>query len=147
MRFVSASNPLTISATRRRATLSLLAAAVMALSPTVWAATSDEAVVDLQQAWELINYRTPAAEREKKFEALADRAHKVSEAFAGKPEPMVREGFYINFVDPSSVGLVQRCIQIACGFSERRILTQDQMWASNELIFANCNLQRILVFM
>jgi tetratricopeptide (TPR) repeat protein len=96
MRFVSASNPLTIGATRRRATLSLLAAAVMALSPTVWAATSDEAVVELQQAWELINYRTPPAEREKKFEALADRAHKVSEVFAGKPEPMVWEGIILS---------------------------------------------------
>jgi len=96
MRFVSASNPLTIDATRRRATLSLLAVFVMALSPTVWAATPDEAVVDLQQAWELINYKTPAAEREKKFEALAERAHKVTESFAGKPEPKVWEGIILS---------------------------------------------------
>jgi len=40
--------------------------------PNLIAAAPDEAVVDLQQAWELINYKTPAAERDTLRLALGD---------------------------------------------------------------------------
>ncbi|MBX9715519.1 MAG: hypothetical protein K2X42_02880 [Burkholderiaceae bacterium] len=56
------------------------------------AGTVDEAIVDLQHDWEVIKYQTPANEREKRFEALAGKAHRVSEGFAGRSEPLVWEG-------------------------------------------------------
>lgn len=83
-------------ASRRRATTALLALAGMSLLPAARAATVEESVAELQQAWEVINYKTPAAEKEKKFEALAARAHKVTESFAGRAEPMVWEGIILS---------------------------------------------------
>lgn len=96
MRIAAFSHPLSAGTTRRRVALTFCAAAVMALSPVAWSATVEEAVVELQQGWETINYKTPAAEREKKFEALAGRAHKLSESFAGRPEPLVWEGIILS---------------------------------------------------
>lgn len=88
---------LTLSgASRRRATTALFALAGLALLPAAHAATVEESVTELQQAWEVINYRTPAAEKEKKFEALAGRAHKVTESFAGRAEPLVWEGIILS---------------------------------------------------
>jgi tetratricopeptide (TPR) repeat protein len=82
---------------RRRLAASLLAVAALAMAPiAAWSATAEEAVAELQQAWEQINYKTPAAEKEKKFEALAGRAHKMVEAMPGKPEPMVWEGIILS---------------------------------------------------
>lgn len=86
----------TTGASRRRLTSVLLALAGLSLLPAVQAATVEESVTELQQAWEVINYKTPAAEKEKKFEALAARAHKVSESFAGRPEPLVWEGIILS---------------------------------------------------
>lgn len=81
---------------RRRLGSALLALAGLSLLPAARAATVEESVTELQQAWELINYKTPAAEKEKKFEALAARAHKVTENFAGRAEPMVWEGIILS---------------------------------------------------
>ena len=83
-------------ASRRRTTTALLALAGLALLPAARAATVEESVAELQQAWEVINYKTPAAEKEKKFEALAARAHKVTESFAGRAEPLVWEGIILS---------------------------------------------------
>lgn len=60
------------------------------------AATVSEAVSELQHDWEAIRYQSPAAEREKGFEALAAKAHKVSEAFPGRAEPLVWEGIIVS---------------------------------------------------
>ncbi len=94
---------MSFSSTRSHATLSrrhlsaaLLALAGLSLLPAAQAATVEESVTELQQAWEVINYKTPAAEREKKFEALAARARKVSESFAGRSEPLVWEGIILS---------------------------------------------------
>jgi tetratricopeptide (TPR) repeat protein len=81
---------------RRRIGTALVALAGLSLLPVAQAATVEESVAELQQAWEVINYKTPAAEKEKKFEALAARAHKVTESFAGRPEPMVWEGIILS---------------------------------------------------
>ncbi len=81
---------------RRQLGSALLALAGLALLPAAQAATVEESVTELQQAWEVINYKTPVAEKEKKFEALAARAHKVTESFAGRPEPMVWEGIILS---------------------------------------------------
>lgn len=87
-------NPSGVS--RRRAAAAMVALAGLALLPVAQAATVEESVTELQQAWEVINYKTPAAEKEKKFEALAARARKVSESFAGRAEPMVWEGIILS---------------------------------------------------
>ena len=56
----------------------------------------DDAVTELQRDWEVIRYQTPAAEREKRFEALAAKAHKFSESFPGRSEPLVWEGIVVS---------------------------------------------------
>ena len=45
----------------------------------------------------VIKYQTPAAEREKRFEALATQAHRVSESFAGRAEPLLRANALFAF--------------------------------------------------
>jgi tetratricopeptide (TPR) repeat protein len=60
------------------------------------AAPVDDAVNELQRDWEVIRYQTPAAEREKRFEVLSAKAHKVSEGFAGRSEPLVWEGIIVS---------------------------------------------------
>jgi tetratricopeptide (TPR) repeat protein len=55
-----------------------------------------EAVSDLQHDWEAIRYQSPPADRAKGFEALSAKAHKVSEAFPGRAEPLVWEGIVVS---------------------------------------------------
>ena len=88
-----------LTMTRRLLIGGLAAASVM----TAWmaafpvrAAPVDDAVVDIQHDWEVIRYQSPAAEREKRFETLAAKAHKVSETHAGRPEPLVWEGIVVS---------------------------------------------------
>lgn len=80
-----------------RSLLALLPALAAALlSTTAAAAPVDDAVVELQRDWEVIRYQTPAAEREKRFAALAAKAHQVSGSFAGRSEPLVWEGIIVS---------------------------------------------------
>ncbi|MCW5658232.1 MAG: hypothetical protein KIT60_11050 [Burkholderiaceae bacterium] len=58
--------------------------------------TVESAVAELQRDWELIRYQAPAAEREKRFEALAAKAHTVSTSFADRSEPLVWEGIIVS---------------------------------------------------
>ncbi len=60
------------------------------------AASVDEAIVDLQRSWEVIRYQAPAAEREKRFETLAAKAHTVSESYPDRAEPLVWEGIIVS---------------------------------------------------
>lgn len=94
----------------RRAWLSIgvLAAAGMAaaLIPLVArAAPVDDGVAELQRDWEVIRYQAPPAEREKRFEALAAKAHKLSEANPGRAEPLVWEGIIVSSVAGEKGGL------------------------------------------
>ncbi|WP_307573812.1 tetratricopeptide repeat protein [Variovorax paradoxus] len=66
------------------------------LPRAAFAAGADDAVVDLQHEWEAIRYQAPAAEREKRFEALAAKARKVSETYPGRAEPLVWEGIIVS---------------------------------------------------
>ncbi len=91
----------TPSLQRRRwigATTALLAATSLGLSISLpaHAAGVDDAVQELQQGWENIRYQTPAAEREKRFEALAARAHALSQAHAGQAGPLIWEGIIVS---------------------------------------------------
>lgn len=77
------------------AALALVALAALSPRPSLAAATED-AVAELQHDWEVIRYQTPAAEREKRFELLSGKAHKVSEANPGRSEPLVWEGIIVS---------------------------------------------------
>jgi tetratricopeptide (TPR) repeat protein len=80
----------------RRAVSGFVAVVACALPALAWSAPVDDAVQELQREWEVIRYQTPAAEREKRFEALAAKAHKVSEANPGRSEPLVWEGIVVS---------------------------------------------------
>jgi tetratricopeptide (TPR) repeat protein len=72
----------------------LLAASCIALP--AWAGPVDDAVSEVQRDWEQIRYQAPAAEREKRFEALAAKARKASEGAPGRAEPLVWEGIVLS---------------------------------------------------
>ena len=65
----------------------------------------DDAVAELQHDWEVIRYQTPPAEREKRFEALAAKAHKVSESLPGRSEPLIWEGIIVSSLAGEKGGL------------------------------------------
>jgi tetratricopeptide (TPR) repeat protein len=69
------------------------------------AAPVDDAVAELQRDWEVIRYQTPAAERAKRFEALAEKAHQVSTTYAGRSEPLVWEGIIVSSLAGEKGGL------------------------------------------
>ena len=74
-----------------------LALLLLLLAPTVGrAGPLEDGIVMLQHDWELIRYQTPAAEREKRFEALAAKAHEFSEANPQRSEPLVWEGIIVS---------------------------------------------------
>jgi tetratricopeptide (TPR) repeat protein len=77
----------------------------MALPLAAWAAPVDDAVAELQRDWEVIRYQTPAAEREKRFEALAAKAHQTSLTYAGRAEPLVWEGIITSSLAGEKGGL------------------------------------------
>jgi tetratricopeptide (TPR) repeat protein len=85
----------------------LLSAAALAFSlgSAAQAAGVDDAVVEVQRDWEVIRYQVPAAEREKKFEALATKAHQVSEAYPGRSEPLIWEGIVVSSLAGEKGGL------------------------------------------
>jgi tetratricopeptide (TPR) repeat protein len=96
----------------RSAAASLAAAAfvtltaVAALAPArALAGPADAAVAELQRDWEVIRYQTPAAEREKRFEALAARAHQFSSNHAGQAEPLIWEGIIVSSLAGEKGGL------------------------------------------
>lgn len=77
-------------------TLAGLLALCGALPVLATAAPVDDAVTELQHDWEVIRYQTPATEREKRFEALAAKAHQASASFPGRGEPLVWEGIIVS---------------------------------------------------
>lgn len=83
--------------TRRTCLAAWLAAmGALTLPLGAHAASVEESVNELQRDWEVIRYQTPVSEREKRFEQLAARAHKASETFAGRAEPLVWEGIIVS---------------------------------------------------
>ncbi len=81
-----------------------LAAAVL-MVPSAFAAPVDDAVAELQRDWEVIRYQTPAAEREKRFEALAAKAHLARGKFGDRAEPLVWEGIVVSSLAGEKGGL------------------------------------------
>lgn len=77
--------------------MKLRLAALLLLAPFfAHAGPLEDGIVALQHDWELIRYQTPAAEREKRFEALAAKAHEFSEAHPQRSEPLVWEGIIVS---------------------------------------------------
>lgn len=74
----------------------LMLALAAGASPALPSEGVDEAVVALQQEWEVIRYQTPEKAREKHFEALAAKARQLAEAHAGRAEPLVWEGIILS---------------------------------------------------
>ena len=80
----------------KKTLLLALAALSVSFAPGAFAAPVDDAVAELQRDWEVIRYQAPPSEREKRFEALAAKAHKVSETFPGRSEPLIWEGIIVS---------------------------------------------------
>ena len=85
----------------------LLAAATAAFSfcATVLAAPVDDDVARLQQEWEVVKYKTPAAQQEKQYEALAEKAGKVVAAYPDRAEPLVWQGIIVSSLAGARGGL------------------------------------------
>lgn len=81
---------------RRSALRHALAASLFALSLVPGLARAADTLADIQQSWEVIRYQTPARQREKAFEQLAERAHQLREAQPGRPEPLIWEGIVLS---------------------------------------------------
>jgi tetratricopeptide (TPR) repeat protein len=100
MRFLdmTRSRPSTLPRSSRRAWISLLLPMVLLplLPSPVLAGSVEDAVIELQRDWEVVRYQTPAAEREKRFEALAAKAHELSERHPQRSEPLVWEGIIVS---------------------------------------------------
>jgi len=90
---------------RAHAALLWVAALVVSLSSMARAAGVEDSVAEVQRDWEVIRYQAPAAEREKKFEALATKAHQVSQAFPGRSEPLIWEGIVVSSLAGEKGGL------------------------------------------
>lgn len=85
------------------ATLAVSAAALVPRPAS--AAPVDDAVRELQHDWETIRYKMPASERERRFADLAGKAHRVSESFPGRSEPLIWEGIIVSSLAGEKGGL------------------------------------------
>lgn len=75
--------------------ISLLLGTLLSASQ-VGAATVEDGITQFENEWELIRYETPAADREKRYEALANGAHKLGLANPGRAEPLIWEGIALS---------------------------------------------------
>jgi tetratricopeptide (TPR) repeat protein len=88
-------DPRDTSSTRSRRSFAaalLWAAGGLALPLAASAAAVDDGVIQLQREWEVIQYQSAPADRERQFEALAAKAHQLSESHPANSEPLVWEG-------------------------------------------------------
>lgn len=91
---------------RSLALAALTASAACFLVPlAATAAPVDDAVAELQREWEVVRYESAPAEREKRFEALAARAHQASQAHPARSEPLVWEGIILSSLAGEKGGL------------------------------------------
>lgn len=69
---------------------------LLAPAAALRAAPLDDGLSAIQHDWETIRYQAPAGEREKRFEALAAKAHQLSESQPGRSEPLIWEGIVLS---------------------------------------------------
>lgn len=81
-----------------KAAAAMLAGASMSLSAFAASAPDDldQGIRALQNDWAVIQYQTPANQREARFEALSQQAHALTERFAAKAEPHIWEGIILS---------------------------------------------------
>lgn len=65
----------------------------------------EDGIIEIQHDWEVIRYQTPVAEREKRFEALVGKAHRLSESQPGRSEPLIWEGIVVSSLAGEKGGL------------------------------------------
>src|SRR5688500_5985555 len=78
--------------------------ALFTLSPARAGALED-GLTEIQHDREIIRYQTPAAEREKRYEALLTKAHRLSESQPGRSEPLIWEGIVVSSLAGEKGGL------------------------------------------
>jgi tetratricopeptide (TPR) repeat protein len=83
----------------------IAAAAALTLAGAVMAAPVDDDVAQLQREWEVVKYKTPAAQQEKQYEALAEKAGKVVAAYPNRAEPLVWHGIIVSSLAGARGGL------------------------------------------
>jgi tetratricopeptide (TPR) repeat protein len=93
--------------TRCKTLLLNLAVCLLAagLVPPVHADEADDGVVALQREWEVIRYQTPAGEREKRYEALADKARRLATAHPERADAQVWDGIVLSSLAGEKGGL------------------------------------------
>ena len=65
--------------------------------PSAYAATTEEAVANLQQQWAIIKYQTPnKKQQEQAIATLADQAAQVSQNNPGRPEPLIWQAIIVS---------------------------------------------------
>jgi tetratricopeptide (TPR) repeat protein len=74
----------------------LLQAAIVTSPRIALAAAVDDEVAQLQRDWELVKYKTPAAQQEKRFDELAGKAAQVVAAYPDRAEPLVWQGIIVS---------------------------------------------------
>lgn len=80
-----------------------LCSAFLAFAPA--RAAADYGFEEIQRDWEQIRYRSPAGERVKRYEALAAKAHRLTESQPGRSEPMIWEGIVVSSLAGEKRGL------------------------------------------
>ncbi|MCR5886018.1 hypothetical protein LRS03_25475 [Rhizobacter sp. J219] len=65
----------------------------------------EDGIAEIQREWAEIRYQRPAAERERLFENLAAKAHRLSEAQPRRSEPLVWEGIVVSSLAGEKGGL------------------------------------------
>lgn len=90
-----------------RLTFTAMALAVCSafLAFTPARAAADVGLDEIQRDWEQIRYQSPAGERVKRYEALAAKAHRLTESQPGRSEPMIWEGIVVSSLAGEKGGL------------------------------------------
>jgi tetratricopeptide (TPR) repeat protein len=65
----------------------------------------EEGIAEIQQEWAQIRYQRAPSERERLYETLAGKAHRLSEAQPNRSEPLVWEGIVVSSLAGEKGGL------------------------------------------
>lgn len=82
--------------TPRRLALAWTLGLALAAGLPARAAGLEDGLAEVQHGWEVARYQTPARQREKAFEQLAEKARQVRDAHPGRPEPLIWEGIVLS---------------------------------------------------
>ena len=122
-----------------------LCSAFFAFTPA--RAATDDGLAEIQHDWEQIRYQSPAGDRVKRYEALAVKAHRLTEARPGRSEPLIWEGIVVSSLAggktanvlsaglmPGTVGLYQVVLELN---SDLPTNPQTQMTIAQDIYISN----------